>query len=144
HGVAVLASIGAVWRVVRDHDANLHVLDDWGLGFSLWITLMFATCSAHALGHAGDRWKRRLGDVIAGVTGYPILSLEHQVHHAKLGDTANAEWPRRDEGVWAFAARRAPRALRNAIERDAVLRERSSRPWWQGPLAVGVAAWLAM
>src|SRR5438876_8625625 len=86
HGVAVLASIGAVWRVVREHDAKLRVLDDWGLGFSLWITLVFATCSAHALGHAGARWKRRLGDVMAGVAGYPILSLEHQVHHAKLGD----------------------------------------------------------
>ncbi|MCW5658810.1 MAG: fatty acid desaturase [Burkholderiaceae bacterium] len=80
-----------------------------GLGLSLWMTLLFATCPAHELVHRRNRVEASTGWLIAGLAGYPALGLEHLTHHGRYGDTQNAEWPRVTESVWHFAARRMRR-----------------------------------
>ncbi|MBT9595716.1 MAG: fatty acid desaturase [Vitreoscilla sp.] len=78
-----------------------------GLGLSLWMTLLFATCVAHELIHRRDPRQAMVGHCIAGLSGYPLLGSEHLRHHARAGATQDAEWPRADESVWWFAYRRA-------------------------------------
>jgi fatty acid desaturase len=77
------------------------------LGLSLWMLMLFATCVAHELTHRRDTRQAMVGQCIAGIAGYPLLSSEHVRHHARAGDTSAAEWPRFDESVWHFASRRA-------------------------------------
>lgn len=85
-----------------------------GLGLSLWMTMLFATCVAHDLIHRKGPQDALAGHYIAGLTGYPLLGNEHLRHHARAGDTAGAEWPSVDESVWRFFARRASVILRSA------------------------------
>lgn len=73
---------------------------------SLWVTLVFATCVAHELVHRSRGSDRLMGHVLAGLAGYPVLGYEHLRHHRLAGNTGAAEWPRCDESVWRFAARR--------------------------------------
>jgi fatty acid desaturase len=80
-----------------------------GLGLSLWITLLFGLCSAHELLHRRSRLERLVGAALAGALGYPALALEHPMHHAREGREDLAEWPRFEESVWSFAARRLMR-----------------------------------
>lgn len=80
-----------------------------GLGFSLWMTLLLATCPAHELIHRRDRHQAMLGYVLAGICGYPALGMEHLAHHARPGDTSRPEYPLKAESVWQFAARRLGR-----------------------------------
>jgi hypothetical protein len=75
----------------------------FGLGLSLWVTCMFATCVAHELLHRRAVADAYVGALISGLAGYPLLVQEHLVHHARSGDRVNAEWPRLDESVWEFA-----------------------------------------
>jgi alkane 1-monooxygenase len=77
-----------------------------GLGLSLWMTMLFATCVAHELIHRKAIEDAMVGHYIAGLTGYPLLAHEHLRHHARSGDTVAAEWPRVGESVWHFSARR--------------------------------------
>ena len=77
-----------------------------GWALSLWVVLIFATCVAHDLLHRHSKWPRRLGHLLAGVSGYPLLGYEHTRHHRLPGSTGRAEWPCRDETVWAFSGRR--------------------------------------
>lgn len=74
--------------------------------FSLWATLVFATCVAHELVHRSSGKDRLVGHLLAGMAGYPMLGYEHLRHHLLAGNTAAAEWPRCDESAWRFAARR--------------------------------------
>ena len=97
-----------------------------GLGLSLWMTLLFATCVAHELIHRRSGRQAMLGYVLAGICGYPALGMEHLAHHARPGETARAECPTRTESVWAFAGRRL---LRIATEMFG-----SSAPIWQPQL----------
>lgn len=80
-----------------------------GLGLSLWMTLLFGTCVAHELIHRRDKWHALIGNMLAGFCGYPVLGSEHLAHHARPGDTHLAEYPLKDESVWAFAGRRMKR-----------------------------------
>ena len=80
-----------------------------GVGLSLWMTMLFATCPAHELVHRRSTHEANIGWLIAGLAGYPPLGLEHLTHHGRYGDTQNAEWPRVDESVWQFAGRRMRR-----------------------------------
>jgi len=77
-----------------------------GWSISLWMVMIFATCVAHTLLHGPGPNHRRLGHVLAGMAGYPLLGYEHVRHHQMSGNTRAAECPCMDESVWHFAARR--------------------------------------
>ncbi|UUX97308.1 fatty acid desaturase [Aquabacterium sp. J223] len=87
----------------------------WAL--SLWVTLIFATCVAHELVHRSSSGDRLMGHVLAGLAGYPLLGYEHLRHHRLAGNTAAAEWPRREESVWRFAGRRLSRITAETVGR---------------------------
>lgn len=80
-----------------------------GIGLSLWMTMLFATCPAHELIHRRDPREVRVGRLVSGLAGYPLLGFEHLIHHARFGDTEHAEWPKVNESVWQFAGRRLHR-----------------------------------
>lgn len=80
-----------------------------GLGLSLWMTLLFGTCVAHDLIHRRNTRHAMLGNMLAGFCGYPALGFEHLAHHGRPGDTHLAEYPLKNESVWAFAGRRIKR-----------------------------------
>ena len=110
YGAALLAST----IVVISFLASGRVDTPWsalGVGLSLWMTMLFATCPAHELVHRRNPLEANIGWLTAGLTGYPALGLEHLIHHGRYGDTRNAEWPRVDESVWRFAGRRMRRVL---------------------------------
>ncbi len=98
-----------------------------GIGLSLWLTMLFATCPAHELIHRRDSRQACAGSLIAGLAGYPFLGCEHLAHHARFGDTARAEWPRLDESVWRFAARRIRRIMGETVAPGGVLWKRGQR-----------------
>ena len=106
YAVILTAAIGIVLRYV----ASSEILDfrhALGLGLSLWMTMLFATCVAHDLIHRKAARHAMVGHYIAGLAGYPLLGHEHVRHHARPGDTVSAEWPLVGESVWHFSARRA-------------------------------------
>ena len=74
-----------------------------------------AECVAHELAHRRNVWDRRAGHVIDAVVGYPFFAFEHWDHHAHASETVAAHCPRVGENVWAYAARRAIRAPRQAL-----------------------------
>jgi Fatty acid desaturase len=100
----LVAFVMVIWIV--DAGAIADSGATFGFGLSLWATCMFATCVAHELLHRRATTDARVGALISGLAGYPLLVQEHLVHHARSGDTFNAEWPRLDESVWGFAWRR--------------------------------------
>ncbi|MBE7416695.1 MAG: fatty acid desaturase [Ideonella sp.] len=110
YGVALLAStIGVIAFLANGGiDSPTSAI---GVGLSLWMTMLFATCPAHELVHRRNPHEAKFGWMIAGLAGYPPLGLEHLIHHGRYGDTQNAEWPRVDESVWQFAGRRMRRVL---------------------------------
>jgi fatty acid desaturase len=85
-----------------------------GLGLSLWMTMLFATCVGHEMIHRRPAGDAMVGHYIAGLAGYPLLAHEHLRHHARSGDTVSAEWPLADESVWHFSARRTVAMLTSA------------------------------
>lgn len=114
YAALLLGSSVAVADWLRGHpSANLGALI--GIGLSLWITLLFGLCSAHELIHRRRRSERWVGAVLAGALGYPALALEHPMHHAREGREDTADWPRFDESVWTFSARRLWRVGREFI-----------------------------
>ncbi len=46
-------------------------------GLSLWMTMLFATCPAHDLIHRRQAPDRAVGQIVAGLAGYPFLGFEH-------------------------------------------------------------------
>ena len=102
---ALVAGLGAVmWKLATHAHA---LVDTAGWVISLWVTLTFATCVAHELLHRETALDRRVGHLLAGIAGYPVLSHEHLRHHHRPGDSRSAEWPRVSESVWSFSWRRA-------------------------------------
>jgi fatty acid desaturase len=85
-------------------------------GMSLWVTLLLGTCVAHELVHRRSPRHALVGAIVCGLTGYPLLAEEHLLHHARNGDTASAEWPRRDESSWRFAWRRLRSVARLGVD----------------------------
>lgn len=85
-----------------------------GLGLSLWVTLLFATCVAHELFHRRAAREVALGSLLAGTAGYPFLVDEHLMHHARTADASRAECPELEESAWAFTWRRGRMVLRDA------------------------------
>lgn len=103
------------------------VLPVVGFGFSLWMTLLFATCVAHELIHRRDKRQAMLGHLLGGICGYPALGIEHLAHHGRPGDTARAEYPLRSESVWQFASRRLRRVGEEMFGRRAPVWNRRSQ-----------------
>jgi fatty acid desaturase len=110
----VLAGCIALVLLQLAFDASPSAAKAVGLGLSLWMVMLFATCVAHELTHRRDPRQAMVGQCIAGMAGYPLLCNEHLRHHARAGDTSSAEWPRVEESVWRFAARRAWRIFSEA------------------------------
>lgn len=90
---------------------------------SLWMTLVFASCVAHALLHRRTSTDRILGHVLAGVAGYPVLAYEHLRHHRLTGRTAAAEAPAVEESMWVFSYRRLRRIGMEALGSQGIA-------WW--------------
>jgi fatty acid desaturase len=108
--VSALATVLARWM-----NSTPSAVDALQWALSLWITLLFATCVAHELIHRSSGRDRLIGHVLAGLAGYPVLGYEHLRHHRLAGSTAFAEWPRCDESVWRFAARRISRIASETV-----------------------------
>lgn len=114
---ATCLPIAIFWVPLADGDASsrdAHFLVSTGL--SLWATLLLSTCVAHELIHRQSDADARLGRWLAAMAGYPLLGIEHLVHHLRAGDVRRAEWPAAEESVWAFVARRQCLVLRAAID----------------------------
>jgi Fatty acid desaturase len=109
------------------------------LGLSLWTCMFFAVVVAHELIHQG-RHRRRIGWLLAGAAGYPLLAHEHLPHHSTSGNVDLAEWPRRDESVWGFVARRTVRVIRSAAEHNAIFAARKGRSAINGGLPEALLA----
>lgn len=113
-----------------------------GAGLSFWTCFIFATVIGHELVHQRRPERRRLGRLLAGLVGYPVLGHEHMPHHATSGNVEDAEWPAVNESVWSFAARRTMRVCRSAAEYHTVIGTRLGS-WWRGGLVEAAAATMA-
>lgn len=113
YGLALAGALGMV--LVGWGNAVPSPADAFQWALSLWVALVFATCVAHTLVHRPGGWDRLFGHLLAGMAGYPVLGYEHLRHHRLGGSTALAEWPRCDESVWRFAARRIARIASETI-----------------------------
>jgi hypothetical protein len=144
-----LALLAAVAVVVERLASGLYLQPTQGGGRARrrWVWMLLATCIAHELIHRRDVKLARLGHCILGLAGYPVLGMEHPTHHARAGDTTNAEWPRLDESVWQFAGRRLRRVLATTYAPGGALWDRRSiNRTLQGvrlATAVMAATWLA-
>ena len=128
YAIALLAAI--VRLLVQLEQGSVRTATDaFGLGLSLWITFLLATCPAHELIHRRSSWEARVGRWLGAICGYPLLGAEHLAHHARRGDTESAEWPRLNESMWAFSLRRIRRLFgrRNLHTAFARRRTRSRR-----------------
>nr|WP_259372788.1 fatty acid desaturase [Schlegelella koreensis] len=123
---AVLATAVASLLVQLNGRASNSV-DTVGWIFSLWATMLFATCVAHDLLHRRSKAARMLGHVLAGFSGYPLLGYEHNRHHNLPGNTAAAEWPLQDESVWRFGLRRMLVIADETLGRRGILLSGDSR-----------------
>lgn len=112
-------------------------------GASLWTCCFFAVVVAHELIHQRG-WRRRLGAFLAGAAGYPWLAQEHLMHHSVSGNVELAEWPRLNESVWQFAARRTQRVVRSAIQYNAMQAARRNKHVVLGGLGDGIMATVFM
>ncbi|MFM2056488.1 MAG: hypothetical protein RLY71_873 [Pseudomonadota bacterium] len=120
YGIALTSTFLLLADSLRNGAANSFSFAVFA-GLSLWMTMLFATCPAHDLIHRRQAPDRAVGQIIAGLAGYPFLGFEHREHHTRWGDTARAEWPRIDDSVWQFAGRRIVRILRETIGPGGIL-----------------------
>ena len=108
-GLSAVYCGALIWAIAlfvfRLSETGLLLKPAIGWVLSLWVVLIFATCVAHDLLHRHSKVPRRLGHLLAGISGYPLLGYEHTRHHRLPGSTSRAEWPRRVETVWAFSGR---------------------------------------
>ena len=136
YGIVLLASLVAAALVIPS--GLLRDMPDliW-FGASLWTALTFGTFPAHELIHQPGKGPARAGSFVAGLCGYPILGIEHVLHHRSPGSTETAEWPARHETMWAFVARRSKRVIIKAFRSDASLR--ATGEWGMvSPLVAGM------
>lgn len=108
--------------------------DPLWFGVSLWTCCFFAVVVAHELIHQKG-WRRQMGGFLAGAAGYPWLAHEHLMHHSVSGNVELAEWPRLNESVWRFAARRTRRVFRSALQCNAMQAAKRDRHPFFGGLA---------
>ncbi|WP_083440587.1 fatty acid desaturase [Aquincola tertiaricarbonis] len=136
---AVFATLATVTSIVLlSRDGVPGSLGFW-YGASLWTCCFFAVVVAHELIHQSTQ-RRRLGQALAAIAGYPLLLHEHLMHHSTSGNVELAEWPRLDESVWRFTMRRTVRVWRSTVEHNALQARRRGR----GILLGGAAEALAL
>lgn len=137
--VALAGALIVVGSAVRAHPPSPA---QWvALGTSMWATFAFGSCVAHELIHHPRAEHRLAGRVLAGTIGYPVLEHEHRTHHGSVGDSQQPEWPRVDESLCAFTARRCVHVLRTAWNSNlAAAERRGSR--FAGGLGTAFLAWL--
>ena len=115
YALTLLASLAALLILIDN--AAIEGIAAWsGLAVSLALTLLFATCSGHELLHRREAIDLRIGAWLAGITGYPLLCVEHRDHHLNQAATGLAAEPRCDESVWRFSWCRSKAVARFAFE----------------------------
>jgi alkane 1-monooxygenase len=119
YAAALFAAAACALKLFHTHPPSWVDIVGWAL--SLWVTMLFATCVGHDLLHRRSKVGRRLGHIVAGIAGFPLLGFEHNRHHNLPGNTAAAEWPRLDESVWRFGLRRLLVVAAEAMGRRGVL-----------------------
>lgn len=114
--VYAIAAVGVMCALLERIDAGAVAspLEAIGLGLSLWVTMLLATCVAHELIHRRGRFDVLVGHCLAGLAGYPLLGREHLIHHSRAGDTRSPQWPKVSETVWRFTRRRVAFVLADA------------------------------
>jgi alkane 1-monooxygenase len=118
-GCLVLSVVLSLWKI---RGGALHRPSDWiGAGFSLWTCYALAFGACHEMVHDRRPLRRRIGRAFAGIVGYPVIAHEHLPHHATSGEVEAAEWPRVDESLWSFVARRMLHVIGSAIEYNTTL-----------------------
>lgn len=144
YGIILLTSVSIVLGLIH-RGAAASPVKALGIGLSLWMTMFFATCVAHDLIHRRSAGDARIGRIIAGLAGYPFLSYEHLLHHARMGDKARVECPRLDESVWRFAGRRIRQIARDTLSSGGALWHSSGVDpgprHLRGAAAISLATW---
>lgn len=137
YAVLFFCSIGYVSWILHQREALL--VHEWlALIASLWATFLAATAPSHDLLHRADKTSQRLGRIVAGVAGYPILGHEHPGHHqVKI---TRGEWPHADENVYAYSVRQLRAVSRRTQERDQLLRSRVPTSFLKGELTEALLA----
>src|SRR4029078_6049058 len=79
YSLVLTAAIAAVLNYVASAP-TLDFAHALGLGLSLWMVMLFATCVAHELIHRRGTVESMVGHYVAGVAGYPLLGHEHLRH----------------------------------------------------------------
>lgn len=132
YAVLFLASIGYVaWTL---HQLGELLGHQWlALGASLWATFLTATPPAHELLHRVEKTSQKLGRLVLGVAGYPILGHEHPGHHQSK--ITRGEWAYADENVYTYTVRQMRDIIRRTQERDQLLRSRVGDSFLRGELA---------
>jgi fatty acid desaturase len=105
YALALLGAVALLLLTLKI-ETSATALDRLGLGGSLALTLLFATCPAHELLHRREVRHARVGAWLAGLAGYPCLCIEHRHHHSFAPSLSATESPQWDESVWTFSARR--------------------------------------
>lgn len=133
-------SIGFVAWILHQRGGLL--VHEWlALGASLWATFLTATAPSHDLLHRAEKTSQRLGRMVSGVAGYPILGHEHPGHHQSK--ITRGEWAYADENVYAYSVRQLRAISRRTIERDQLLRSRVPTSFLRGELAEALLATFA-
>ena len=141
YALVLTAALGATLRYVASAQ-ELDVARAVGVGLSLWMTMLFATCVAHEMVHRRAGQDAMVGHFIAGLAGYPVLEHEHLRHHARPGDTVSAEWPYVGESVWQFAVRRAASVVRSAYSPGSAFWNLRARGRHVAGLRLATTVWL--
>lgn len=132
YAVLFLFSISYVaWTLHQRGELLIH---EWlALCASLWATFLTATPPAHELLHRKEKTSQRLGRIVLGVAGYPVLSLEHPGHHQSK--ITRGEWAYAAENVYAYTVRQWRDVIRRTLERDQLLRNRVKVSFFRGELS---------
>jgi hypothetical protein len=115
YGLMLLASLATLLELMNG--GAVAGIPAWcGLAISLALTLLFATCPVHELLHRCEPIAVSIGAWLAGITGYPLLCVEHRDHHLNPLAARLVNEPRCDESVWGYSWRRIKAVVGSALE----------------------------
>ena len=105
----------------------------------------------HELGHKQTNVERWLAKIILAPTGYGHFTIEHnRGHHTEVATPADPASARMGEGLWRFALREMPGAIRRAWGLEKVRLARLNQPVWSiqneilQPLLITLAFYVVM
>jgi alkane 1-monooxygenase len=105
----------------------------------------------HELGHKQTNVERWLAKIILAPTGYGHFTIEHnRGHHTEVATPADPASARMGEGLWRFALREMPGAVRRAWGLEKVRLARLNQPEWSiqneilQPLLITLAFYVVM